>query len=148
MATAKRAKKASSAASARDLVYDRIVALMARHRPQWRMAYAGFQSRYVVTLAGARWIIGCRIHTDLPKPGFRASVTLWPPGRARTLAKMKPADREALERLERTARRAGYRGKWQQVRPTIGFGDYWKSLKNEKAVAAEIEKLNSVEWGR
>jgi len=56
------------------------------------------------------------------------------------------SDRNVFSRLEREARRHGYRGKWQQVSPTIGFGDFWKTLKGVKAIEAELRRLDALEW--
>jgi hypothetical protein len=123
--------------------YDRLLTLMAGRR--WGIQYVGFQTKRKIRLDGGAWTIVYSMHADLPKPGFTMNLTLWVP-RGRGANRHGKNAPEGIRSFERDARRNGYRGKWQELGPTIRMAHYWKRLKDEKAVVAEMKRLEAIEW--
>jgi hypothetical protein len=126
-----------------------------RHLSEWKTANAGFERRNVVIADGAQWTVIYKIHgvrserARAAKLELKSSITVWP---ARATGKGKPSrpGRGAvagrppdlwLERYGRVVRQHGYRGRWQES-PVGRFGDFWKPLRDARAVAAEVKRLD------
>lgn len=121
------------------------------------MVNLGFERREVVTVHATRWTCCYKIHANnfnrniLAAPKLQASITFWPPratkvsgaaGRARD-AKLRSAGWYGA--CERELQRHGYRGKWRATR-WGRMGDFWKDLKDTRAVAAEVRRFDGLEW--
>ena len=69
---------------------------------------------------------------------FKSSVTLWPRrSPKRNVQRSELAWRAACGRA---LRQYGYRGEWRRS-PWGQFGDFWKSLKDLKALRSEVRVL-------
>lgn len=115
----------------------------------WSPSTASYERRSIIKIDSTRWTLICKIHAaQFTKPGvqLRASITLWPSGRAR-----KPDNgwhpallkRGWYEKSQRELRRYGYRGRWQES-PSGRFGDFWKRIDSKK-LASEARALDGIE---
>ena len=83
---------------------------------------------------------------------FRASITIWPGktlrskrrARARGISNERPAVQGWRREVQRKIRRQGYRGHWART-PWGRCGDFWKTLRDARAVRAEVERLDKLE---
>ena len=127
-------------------------------RGGWVAANAGFERLDVVVIDRTPWAIFRKVHVlrdqavRLDKFEFRASITIWPGrttrnkrlARPRGASNDKPVQGWPLE-VQRKIRRQGYRGHWAKS-PWGRFGDFWKTLKDARAVRAEVERLDKLEF--
>jgi hypothetical protein len=135
---------------------DRFWRFLEPRRDAWLAANAAIERRDVVIVDGTRWIIIRKIHANrikrarLDKLDFRASITIWPgtttkrrlvhvPG----IAKDPPTVQAWRRQIERKIRRQRYRGHWQRS-PWGPHGDFWKTLRDARAVRAEIKRLDNL----
>ena len=132
----------------RHATYMRVAECFESFDPTWSMVSAGFVRSGTVTIDGKRWTVSLRIDAyhvdrDLSKqPRLRSSITLWPPRSAN--GKKTAAERKWAQAAEQEIRRHGYEGEWRRSPAGGRFGDFWKSLRNAKGVAAEVRRLNDL----
>jgi hypothetical protein len=126
-------------------------------REAWRAANAGFERRDVAIVDGTRWTIICKIHAvrsqraRVDKLDFRASITVWPgtTAKSKRLARVQGVSNDGRtvkgwrRQFERKIRQQGYRGRWQRF-PGGQFGDFWKTLRDARAVLAEVKRLDNL----
>lgn len=100
-----------------------------------------------LTVAGLPWRVACGLHAQTNGGKavlIKASVTLWP-WRLDEQASRALLEGKWYGKVQRRLRRYGYRGRWRES-PYGRFGDFWKTLSGVKAVPAEVEFLESVDW--
>jgi len=127
--------------------YTRVARLFEAFDGAWSMASAGFVKSETIEVAGKGWIVSFRIdayHVDrdlTTKPRLRASITLWPPRHPK--ARQTVAERQWVRDSEQDIRANGYEGEWRRS-PWGRFGDFWKDLRDARAVAAEVARLDQL----
>src|SRR5262245_22876671 len=114
----------------------------------WQVGNAGFEPRVPFRVAGFTGTVVYKVHAigfGERRLRFKVSVTLWPRdavrgGSARTRKRSARLVQTGLEACGRALRRHGYRGDWP-ASPWGRFGDFWKSLRDVKAVRSEVRVL-------
>ena len=138
---------------------DRLWRFFEARRAGWIAANAGFERLDVIVIDGSRWAIFRKVHVirdqavRMDKFDFRASITIWPGTttrskrlvRAPDISNDRPAVQGWRREVQRKIRRQGYRGHWARS-PWGRFGDFWKTLKDARAVRAEVERLDKLEF--
>src|SRR5262249_14660375 len=122
-------------------------------RDAWRAANASIERRDVAAVDGTRWTIFRKIHANrikgarAEKLDFRASITIWPGATVKSTWLARSDDTPAVQgwrrQVERKVRRQGYRGGWRRS-PWGPHGDFWKTLRNARAVRAEVKLLDNL----
>jgi hypothetical protein len=124
-----------------------VLKLLATLDSPWQIGAAGFETRVPLTSGALSGTVVYKVHTvgwSESRMRFLASVTVWP---RRAAKRRLGADAEKKWRAActRALRAHGYRGKWR-ASPWGLFADYWKSLKDLRALHAEVAVHN--QWSR
>ena len=123
----------------------------------WRATNAEIERRDVYIVDKTRCTIFRKIHAirtqgpRVDKLDFRASITVWSGkttksegfARFRGISNDGPTVKAWRRQIERKIRQQGYRGHWQQTR-WGPFGVFWKTLKDARAVLAEVKLLDNL----
>jgi len=120
----------------------RLIRFFTRRGGPWQVGATGFEARLRLRIGGRTGSIVYKLHTlgwGERRMRYLASVTIWPSSR-RTRTEETRASRAFRESCSRTLRRHGYRGKWQRS-PWGRFGDFWKRLKDLRALHHEAAML-------
>jgi hypothetical protein len=120
----------------------------------WWLANAGVETQRVVSVGRTKWTVCYKVHV-IPsrRIEYKASITLWPNVRREKLtSRRQPGWHPDLVKTNwyqacgRELRRHGYHGSWQWS--SWGrFGDFWKSLKDFRALAREAHALERLRKG-
>ena len=109
----------------------------------WQVGAAGFEARVPLRDPAVRGVVVYKVHVlgwEDPRASFHASVTIWPRTMRRTPGtKTRNADKAWCEGCRKALARHGYRGDWR--RGKYHFGDFWKRLKDLRALRAELRSL-------
>jgi hypothetical protein len=117
----------------------------------WTPANAGYELWRAVEAGGTRWSVCMKVHAVPARTGprgplqFKASITLWPDGAARS--RQTGAARAWPVMVRKHLGRVGYRGTWMKS-PHGVFGDFWKELPGPAAVRREAKVLEALELPR
>ena len=117
---------------------------------EWVLASAGVESQRILTIGRTKWTACYGVHVvpGRRRPGYQASVTLWPRVRRRLASQRRSGGWNAAlleqgwyDRSSRELRRHGYRGTWQWS-PWGRFGDFRKTLKSMSDLAVEVRNVD------
>jgi hypothetical protein len=119
-----------------------------RDHPNWWPGNSGFEFQRRLRFGRLIWKVCYKVHAIRLGPRrtvFKASITFWPGGKSR--AQAGRLDRELRDEIQSQLQRIGYRGKWYR-RSWGRWADHWKDVPNIKALAAEVDRLESLSWKR